>query len=271
VLITAIAAATSRIRVGAGGIMIPNHAPLHVVEVFRCLEALYPNRIDLGLGRAPGTDPIASAALRRGEGPEVNSLLAELVAFDEGRFPPNHPFGKITPMPSDVKLPDVWMLGSTLAGAAIGAELGVRYAFAGHFAMRAAKDAVRRYKKGFSPSPHLDKPHAMLAVTAVAAETDEEAVRMAAPIRVAIAKTRTGKKGPILSIEEALRYPFTPEEKAAADDFLEGALIGNAAKVAAGIERLAKEVDVEEIMLSALIPDTEARKTSLRRILEALG
>ena len=145
VLIAAAAAVTSRIRLGAGGIMVPNHAPLHVVEVFRTLEALAPGRIDLGLGRAPGTDPIASAALRRTEA-EVNAQLAELIAFERGEFPPSHPFSKIEPMPTDVPSGTIWMLGSTLAGAAIAAQLGVPYAFAGHFAMKHATDAITLYR-----------------------------------------------------------------------------------------------------------------------------
>jgi len=113
-----------------------------VVEIFRTLEALHPGRIDLGLGRAPGTDPVTSAALRRSDNPEVNQLLAELIAFERDEFPAAHAFRSITPMPSDVRLPSIWMLGSTLAGAAIAAELGVPYAFAGHFAMRNARDAI---------------------------------------------------------------------------------------------------------------------------------
>ncbi len=269
VLIAAIAAATSRIRVGAGGIMIPNHAPLHVVEVFRCLEALYPGRIDLGLGRAPGTDPITSAALRRGDDPEVNALLAELLAFENGTFPENHPFRTIVPMPSDVRLSGIWMLGSTLAGAAIGARLGVRYAFAGHFAMKSAKDAIAHYKTSFRPSKDLAAPYAMLAVTAVCGRDDGEAERMAAPLRVAIAKTRTGKRGPILSIEDALAYPFTPEEKALADDFFAGAVIGGPAKVGERLHALATDLGADEIMLSSLIPDLEMRRASLERIVSA--
>src|SRR3954464_10610399 len=117
VLIAAAAAVTTRVRLGAGGIMVPNPAPLHVVEVFRTLEALHPGRIDLGLGRAPGTDPVTSAALRRGDEPEVNQLLAELWAFEDGQFPERHPFSKIVPMPSDAGCGAIWMLGSTLAGA----------------------------------------------------------------------------------------------------------------------------------------------------------
>jgi luciferase family oxidoreductase group 1 len=271
VLIAHIAAVTSRIRVGAGGIMIPNHTPLRVVEIFRTLEALHPGRIDLGLGRAPGTDPVTAAALRRSDDPEVNNLLAELIAFERGEFPDNHPFRAITPMPSDVRLPSIWMLGSTLAGAAIAAELGVPYAFAGHFAMRYARDAIAHYRSRFRPSAALAEPHAMLAVTAVCGADDEDGRRLAAPIRVAVVKNRTGRRGPIVSIDDALAYQFTPQEQAIADEFLTGAVIGGPAHVAERLVATARDVGAQELMLSTLVPDLLARTASLERIAAALA
>jgi luciferase family oxidoreductase group 1 len=270
VLIAHAAAVTSRIKLGAGGIMIPNHAPLHVIEMFRTLEALAPGRIDLGLGRAPGTDPVASAALRR-EQVEVNNLLAELLAFERGGFPAKHPFANIEPMPSDVRAGTLWMLGSTLAGASIGAQLGVPYAFAGHFAMRHAHAAIAHYRDQYEPSPHHPTPYAMLAVTAVCADTDEEAQRMAAPLRLAIVRSRTGVRGPIATIEEALAYQMTPEERAIADEFFEGAVIGGPATVAGKLAALARETTADELMLSTLLPDLDARSRSLRHIATAMA
>ncbi|HET9990838.1 MAG TPA: LLM class flavin-dependent oxidoreductase [Kofleriaceae bacterium] len=269
VLIAAAAMATTRIKLGAGGIMVPNHAPLHVVEVFRTLEALAPGRIDLGLGRAPGTDPIAAAALRRTD-TEVNAQLAELLAFERGGFPASHPFAKIEPMPTDTRCGTLWMLGSTLAGAAIGAQLGVPYAFAGHFAMRNAVAALAHYRTRYEPSQQHPKPYAMLAVTAVCAETDAEAERLAAPLRVAIVKNRTGRRAPIVSIEEALAYRFTPDEQAIADEFFTGAVIGSPVTVAAGLVELARDTGADEIMLSALLPSLAARTRSLQLIAAAM-
>ena len=266
VLIAHAAAVTSRIKLGAGGMMIPNHAPLHVVEVFRTLEALAPGRIDLGLGRAPGTDPVASAALRRTD-TEVNSQLAELLAFERGGFPASHPFSKISPMPSDSPAGGLWMLGSTLAGASIAAQLGIPYAFAGHFAMRHAVDAIAHYKAVYEPSPQHPTPYAMLAVTAVCAETDAEAERRAAPIRVAIVKNRTGQRGPIVSIEDALAYRMSPEERAIADEFFTGAVIGAPPGVADKLVALARDTGADEIMLSTLVPDLAARIESLTLIM----
>jgi luciferase family oxidoreductase group 1 len=270
VLIAAAAAVTSRIRLGAGGIMVPNHAPLHVVEVFRTLEALAPGRIDLGLGRAPGTDPIASAALRRTD-TDVNSQLAELLAFERGEFPESHPFAKIEPMPTDVPSGELWMLGSTLAGASIAAQIGVPYAFAGHFAMRHAVDAIAHYRARYEPSPHHPKPHAMLAVTAVCAPSDDEALRMAAPLRVAIVKNRTGRRAPIVSIDEALAYRFTPDEQAIADEFFEGAIVGSPQTVARGLHALAERTAADELMISALLPDLAMRTRSLQLIAAAFA
>ena len=151
VLIAAAASATTKIKLGAGGIMVPNHAPLHVVEVFRTLEALAPGRIDLGLGRAPGTDPVASAALRHSDA-EVNAQLAELLAFERGGFPGVASVLEDRADADRCKSGTLWMLGSTLAGASIGAQLGVPYAFAGHFAMRHAVAALAHYRTRYEPS-----------------------------------------------------------------------------------------------------------------------
>ena len=271
VMIAHIAAVTERIKVGAGGIMIPNHTPLRVVEIFRTLEALHPGRIDLGLGRAPGTDQVTAAALRRSDDPDVNHLLAELLAFERTEFPERHPFRAIVPMPSDVRLSSIWMLGSTLAGAAIAAQLGVPYAFAGHFAMRHAREAIAHYQRNFRPSAMLAEPYAMLAVTAVCGSDDDHARHLAGPIRVAIVKNRTGRRGPIVSPEEALTYQFSDDEQAIADEFLLGAVIGGPAHVAERLLATARDAGAQELMLSTLVPDLAERQASLERISQVLA
>jgi luciferase family oxidoreductase group 1 len=269
VLIAHIAATTTRMRVGAGGIMLPNHNPLRVVEIFRTLEALYPGRIDLGLGRAPGTDQVTASALRRGPADDPNNRLAEVLAFANGTFPEGHPFRSVIPMPSDVELPPIWMLGSTLEGASIAASLGVRYAFAGHFAMRNAKAAIAWYRDQFKPSPSLEAPYAMLAVTVVCGADDEEAERMAAPIRLAVVRNRTGRRAPIVSVDEALAYRFSPEEEAIAADFLLGAIIGGPERVLNGLVALARDTRADELMLSTLLPDRDDRLRSYQRVSKA--
>ena len=270
VLIAHIAAVTSRIRVGAGGIMLPNHNPLRVVEIFRTLEALHPGRIDLGLGRAPGTDPVTASALRRGGSDDANDRLAEVLAFDRSGFPDTHPFRSIVPMPADVRLPPIWMLGSTLAGADIAAALGLRYAFAGHFMMRNALPALAWYRDHFKPSADLERPHSMLGVTVVCGADDENARRLAAPLRLAVVRNRTGRRAPIAGVEEALAYRYTAEEEAIADDFFQGAIIGGIETVLEGLSRLAERSQADELMISTMLPDSDDRVRSYQRIAAAL-
>ncbi|MCX5745414.1 MAG: LLM class flavin-dependent oxidoreductase [Proteobacteria bacterium] len=279
VLIAHVAAVTERISVGAGGIMMPNHAPLHVVEQFRTLEALHPGRIDLGLGRAPGTDPLTASALQRANRPDPDRLLAELFAFEaageapgEGAgFPERHPYRGITPMPSDVRLPSVWMLGSTFGGASIGAQLGLPYAFAGHFSMKHARASLAHYRRDFRPSARWSAPHAMLAVTVICGRDDAEADQLAAPMRVAIARNLTGKREPIRDVETALRYEFSDAERAIVDEFFTGAVIGGPARVGDELRRLAAELEVQELMCSTLVADVATRRASLERTIAAMA
>jgi luciferase family oxidoreductase group 1 len=271
VLIAHIAASTTRMRVGAGGIMLPNHNPLRVVEIFRTLEALHPGRIDLGLGRAPGTDPVTASVLRRGSADDPDGRLAELLAFAYGAFPEGHPLRGVVPMPADVALPPIWMLGSTLAGASIAASLGVRYAFAGHFAMRHATSAMALYRQQFTPSPALDTPYAMLAVAVICGEDDDDGERLAAPARLAMVRNRTGRRAPIASVEEALAYRYSPEEEAIAEDFRLGAVVGGPERVARRLDTLACEVGADELMLSTIVPDRDDRVRSYERVARAAG
>jgi len=169
-----------------------------------------------------------------------------------------------------VRLPSIWMLGSTLAGAAIAAQLGVPYAFAGHFTMTHAKEAIAHYRKNFEPSPQLAEPYAMLAVTTICGADDAEADRLAAPVRVAIVNSRTGRRAPIPSIEDALRREFSPVEQAILDEFFAGAVIGGPAKVGERLRSLAQDYDASELMLSTLVPGLAARVASLERTMAAM-
>jgi luciferase family oxidoreductase group 1 len=268
ILIGHVAGVTKRIRVGSGGIMLPNHAPLHVLEVFKTLEALYPGRIDLGIGRAPGTDPVTSAALRRtsSTGGEVNEQIAELVAFARREFPANHPFETIQITPSDGVVPPIWMLGSTRAGAAIAATLGVGFAFAGHFNMGEAKGAIAQYRNRFEPTASMPASRLIMAVSVVCGENDAHAKELAAPLRVAFARIATGRPGPFPSIEEAKRYQFSPGELAAVERFAEGAIIGGPERVREGLERLVATTSADEIMLSTVVPVQSERVASYERV-----
>lgn len=273
VLIAHVASATQRIIVGAGGIMVPNHTPLRVVEIFRTLEALHPGRIDLGLGRAPGTDQLTSIALQRGKG-EVNQLLAEIFAFADGEFPEQHPFENIVAMPSDTPLPPVWMLGSTQAGARIAASLGLRYAFAGHFSMAEAKDALALYRETFEPSGkpgRPSEPYAILALSVICAETEARAEELALPLRVAIARMSQGKPAAFPTMEEARAHVFTPAEKVFVERMGAGTVLGTKDRVRSEIERVASSLGASEVMVSSVIIDPEERIASYTRIAEVFG
>jgi len=173
-------------------------------------------------------------------------------------------------MPSDVQIGSMWMLGSTLGGASIAAQLGLPYAFAGHFAMRNAKQAIAHYKENFQPSPVLDEPYAILAITTICADTDEEAEKLAAPMKVSIVNARKGQSAPIVSVEEALRYEFSAVDRAVADDFLHGAVLGSPKTVTEKLRAAAQEHNADELMLSNLVPDTDFRCASLERIANAM-
>jgi luciferase family oxidoreductase group 1 len=186
IMIGQIAAVTSRIRVGSGGVMLPNHAPLMVAERFKMLEALFPGRIDLGLGRAPGTDGATAYALRsrldHREGDDFLERLHELTLWETRDFPANHPYTKVVAMPDDVPLPPIWLLGSSDYSSELAAQVGMGFAFAHHFASYDAIEALTNYHRRFKPSGWRTTPHGILAVAAVAAATDAEAERIAASI-----------------------------------------------------------------------------------------
>src|SRR5450631_306510 len=175
IMIGQIAALTERIRVGSGGVMLPNHAPLMVVERFKILEALFPGRIDLGLGRAPGTDPVTSYALRRRQDAvsddDFLERFQELLLLESRAFPANHPFHSVRAMPADIPLPPIWLLGSSGYSAELAAAVGAGYSFAHHFANHDAVAAMRSYRDHYRPSPQRERPYAILAVHVVSADT----------------------------------------------------------------------------------------------------
>lgn len=271
VLIGHVAQVTRHIRVGAGGVMLPNHAPLRVLEIFRTLEALYPGRIDLGIGRAPGTDPVTSSALRRASASDVNAQLAELVAFANKSFPSGHPYAEIEAMPNDVPLPPIWMLGSTSAGASLAAAMSVGFAFAGHFSMGEAEEAVATYRERFEPTPEMPSPRLMMAVSVVCGEDDARAEELARPLRVQFARMATGEKGPFPSVEEARGHVFTPHELAVVERFGKGAIIGGPERVRVGLEDVARRFAADELMISTVVPGDGERLASYERVARVWG
>src|ERR1700716_3675780 len=194
IMIGQIAAVTERIRVGSGGVMLANHAPLNVAERFHMLEALFPGRIDLGIGRAPGTDPITSLALRRRQDirddDDFLERLQELILFEQRGFPEGHPFHNVRAMPADVALPPIYLLGSSGYSAELAAQVGAGFSFAHHFSDFDPIGPMAVYRKHFKPSPQLSKPHAILAVQAICADTDAEASQLATTVDLNFARRR---------------------------------------------------------------------------------
>src|SRR5450432_386999 len=265
IMIGQIAAVTSRIRVGSGGVMLPNHAPLVVAERFKMLEALFPGRIDLGLGRAPGTDGATAYALRsrldRREGDDFLERLHELTLWETRDFPPNHPYNKVVAMPDDVPLPPIWLLGSSDYSANLAAELGLSFAFAGHFSLEAPEGPLGLYRERFRPGA-LEKPHAILALSVFCAESDAAAARMAASVLLSFAQLRAGRAGRMPSPDEALTHVYTPEEQATVALFSRLQIIGTPERVRAAIEQVAESTGADEVMLATHAFDPAARVRS---------
>ena len=272
VMIGHVANVTGRIRVGAGGIMLPNHAPLKVAETFRVLEALHPGRVDLGIGRAPGTDPVTATALRRspdGLGAEdFPQRFGELLAFAGDGFPEDHPFRSVVAMPGDVGLPPIWLLGSSGYSARAAGEMGLGYAFAAHFSPADPAPAMRAYRESFQPSEAFGSPSAVLAVAVVCGETDEHARRIASSMELAWVRLRSGKPGPLPSPEEALSYPYTPNERLLADTYRSMQIFGSPSTVRARIEEVAEHTAADEIMVTTNVHDHTERLRSYERLAE---
>jgi luciferase family oxidoreductase group 1 len=275
VMIAAIAAATRRIRVGSGGVMLPNHAALMVAERFKVLEALHPGRIDLGLGRAPGTDPRTMMALRRRqearESDDFLEPLSELLAWKRGGFPEGHPLAGIRAMPEDVELPPLWLLGSSDYSARLAARLGLGFAFAHHFAHHDAEQAITLYRAGFRPSVWLAEPHAILATAAICAETEAEAERLAATADLAHVRRMRGIYGPLPSPEEGLAYAWSPPEEHARRENRRRLFVGDPTRLREELSAFATRLRADELMLTAAIFDHAARRRSFTLLAQALA
>lgn len=271
ILIAHAAAATGRIRVGSGGVMLQNHVPLKLAEAFHTLEALHPGRIDLGIGRAPGTDPATSRALRPFNPAQFSEQMAELFGLSAGTLPADHPFGRVRVVPTGVELPPVWLLGSSGASARLAGGLGVGYSFASHFSPAPAAPAMQDYRASFRPSDRFPEPHAILAVAAICAPTDDEADYLASTGDLVWVRLQRGEFGALPSPEEARAYLFTPAERAVADRYRALQFIGTPDGVRARIEQAAAEAGADEVMIATTVHDPAARRRSFALLAEAFG
>ncbi|HEX2167851.1 MAG TPA: LLM class flavin-dependent oxidoreductase [Longimicrobiales bacterium] len=271
ILIAHIAAATQRMRIGSGGVMLQNHVPLQLAEQFHTLEALYPGRIDLGIGRAPGTDPATSRALRPFSPAQFADQLGELIGLSSGTLPADHAFSRVRVIPSGVDLPPIWLLGSSGASAEFAGSRGLGYAFASHFSAAPAEPAARAYRAAFSPSAQFAEPHMMLAVAAICAETDEEADYLASTGDLVWVRLQRGEFGPPPSPEEALAYPYTEQERSVARSYRALQFIGTPGSLRERIGKAAADAGADEVMVSTMIHDPAARRRSYQLLAEAFS
>jgi luciferase family oxidoreductase group 1 len=260
VVIGHVAGGTSTIRVGAGGIMLPNHAPLLIAEQFGTLASLYPGRIDLGLGRAPGSDQAVSRALRRtaSAADTFPQDVAELMAY----FEPAEPGQSVQAVPgAGLDIP-IWILGSSLYGAQLAAALGLPYAFASHFAPRMMEQAMDVYRSSFRPSARLDRPYVMLGVNVFAAESDAEAARLFTSLQQAFINLRTGRPGPLPSPVDDLERQLPPMHRMMIAEMLSCTVVGSAETVRRGLRAFVEATGADELMVTSQIFDHGARLRS---------
>lgn len=270
-LIASAASATTRIRLGSGGVMLPNHSPLRVVEQYRTLEALHPGRIDLGIGRAAGTDPLAAEALGTWSGQLFGNKMSELLAFAHARFPATHPYARIAVTPEGGALPPVWMLGSSGGSAELAGQIGAGYGFAGHFSPTPAVPAVRAYRNAFVASESFPEPRVILALTVVCADTEAEAVELSSSLQMNFLDLRQGKTKPLRTPAEARDEGWRPELRDQLGPMGQLMLVGTLDQVAEGLRQRALEAGgADEIMVMTITHDSAARRRSYELLAELL-
>ncbi|MGC0420844.1 LLM class flavin-dependent oxidoreductase [Embleya sp. AB8] len=286
VLLAHLAAHTSTLRLGSGGVMLPNHAPLVVAEQFGTLQALHPGRIDIGIGRAPGTDQVTMRALRRGGGAEsvdeFPQALGELIGFVTGSFAADHPYARMHAVPGPASGIEaggefaaaeapVWLLGSSGYSAQLAGMLGLPFAFAHHFSGQHTLPALKLYRESFRPSASLKEPYSMIAAGVIAADTREQAKRLALSQALSMLKLRSGNPGRIPSPEEAEAYPWTPAEREFVASYQGQHISGDLADVRTGMLELRERTQVDELMVISNVYGHDARIRSYELIAQAWG
>ncbi|MFB6981461.1 LLM class flavin-dependent oxidoreductase [Streptomyces scopuliridis] len=280
VILAHLAAHTERIRLGSGGVMLPNHAPLVIAEQFGTVEALAPGRVDLGLGRAPGTDGATAAALRRSDrlnegADDFPQQLAELTRFLDDDFPDGHPYSRIHAVPGPVQgpvgRPPIWLLGSSGFSARLAGVLGLPFAFAHHFSAQNTIPALDLYRESFRPSAALDAPYALIGVSALAADSEREARRQVMTGALSMVQLRTGRPGLVPSPEEAEAYRFSSMEQEFVDNWLVNIVHGTPDAVRDGLNDLQKRTGADELMITSHAHSGEERLRSYELIADAYG
>jgi luciferase family oxidoreductase group 1 len=277
IMIARIGAETSAIRIGSGGVLLPHYSPMKVAETFKMLHALYPGRIDLGIGRAPGGSPLDSYALRRDRERQAPAddfprQLMELLAFLRGGFRADHPFSRIELSPAMPGAPEVWLLGSSMWSAAAAGQTGLPYAFAHFIDPQPTRTAIEYYRSHFNPSAELGAPRTIVAVGAICADTDAQAQRLLASIRLWRRRIRDGGRGPIPTPEEALAELGPPSERASPETSeWPRIFVGAPEQLRDALIDMASVLHVEEIMVVTVVHDHRARMHSYQLLAEAFG
>jgi luciferase family oxidoreductase group 1 len=275
VLIGQIAAATDHIRVGSGGVMLPNHAPLVVAEQFGMLEALYPGRVDLGIGRAPGTDQVTALALRRSvealSADDFPEQLAALFAYFQGELRAGPHAHRVRAIPAEGNQPAVWLLGSSGYSAQVAGILGLPFAFAHHFSAANTGPALELYRRSFRPSEALSEPYCLIGVAVVCADTSEQARWLHGSSRLSMLKLRSGQPSTLPSPEEADAYPYTESDLSLIRQTTGSHVVGDPTEVVQGLADLAAETGVDELMITTNVFDHEARLRSYELVATAAG
>jgi len=275
ILIGAVAARTKHLRVGSGGVMLSHYSALKVAESFRVLETLYPERIDLGIGRAPGSDQKTARALARGPGAlgieHFPEQIADLLAYLDGDLPEGHPFAGVRAMPTGPTAPEVWLLGSSDESARLAAHFGTAFSFAHFINANYSVPILRLYHEQFRPSESLTEPRASMGVFAICADTEEEAARLARSRALFIARLYTGRHGPYPSPEEAERHLWTAHELAIAEQTEDRSIVGTPDRVRERLLHLASAHEVEELMVVTITHDFRARLRSYELLADAFG
>lgn len=271
VVIGHIAGGTSTIRVGSGGIMLPNHSPLVIAEQFGTLESLYPGRIDLGLGRAPGSDPLTAQALRRGPGSDGQDFPERLRELRDYFQPPDDSaLPRVRAIPGEGLNIPIWLLGSSGFSAQLSAALGLPFSFASHFAPEYLLPALDLYRSRFQPSPHLERPYAMVAVNVIAADTDAEARRLATSQEQQFLNLIRRKPGQLSPPVDSMDSIWTPQEKEIVQRQLSFAAIGSPQTVKERLDQIVQETAADELMVASQVYDHQARLHSYELLAELM-
>ena len=270
ILVGAVAARTAHIRVGAGGVMLQHYSSLKVAEQFRMLHTLYPGRIDLGIGRAPGSDPRTARALRRDDADFVQQV-ADLLGFVHDELPAAHPASGVLAMPRGPGAPEIWLLGSTDQSAACAAHFGTAFAFAHFISGHGGPAVLTAYRQAFRPSPELRAPRGSAAVFVVCADTETEARRLAQSRELFLLGLYTGRPGPYPSVEEAEAYPYTARDRAIIEANRPRTIAGAPEQIHARLLAFAEEHGVEELVIVTITHDPKARRRSYELLAEVFG